>query len=182
MTAIRLLALTLWVAGAFLMGCGDAEESETVTETAGQTAEASQTTTTETAGIKSTITDPEAAAAGARRHGPRYFETPSHNIGCYVSAKAARCDIRKRDWSPPAEPASCRKIGLDYGQGIVVGTTHAEFVCAGDTVLGGRATLGYGETAMRGPLVCESDRKGLTCHHREHGHGFFLSRQRYRIF
>jgi hypothetical protein len=181
MTAIRLLALTVWLAALLLMGCADNEESETVTETIGQTA-GPQTTTTETAGIKSTITDPEATAAGAGPHGPRYFETPSHNIGCYVSAKAARCDIRKRDWSPPAEPASCRKIGLDYGQGIVVGATHAEFVCAGDTVLGGQATLGYGETAIRGPFVCESERKGLTCHQRENGHGFFLSRQRYRVF
>jgi hypothetical protein len=55
-------------------------------------------------------------------------------------------------------------------------------VCAGDTVLGGQATLGYGDTARRGPFLCESERKGLTCHHLENGHGFLLSRQRYRIF
>jgi hypothetical protein len=120
--------------------------------------------------------------AGTRNHGPHYFQTPSHNIGCYVSAHDARCDIRERSWSPPPEPKSCIKIGLDYGQGIVVGPDRAEFICAGDTVLGGPVTLPYRRSAQRGTLLCVSRVAGVTCRNTANGHGFFLSRAGYRLF
>ena len=116
------------------------------------------------------------AAADART---RQFQTPSGNIGCYLDANAARCDIRKRDWKPTPPPQPCE---LDYGQGIVVSADHAEFVCACDTTLGGPNTLGYGEVAQRGRFVCESEEDGVTCSHTGNGHGFFLSRESYRVF
>jgi hypothetical protein len=118
----------------------------------------------------------------AGNHGPHYFETPSHNIGCYVSAHDARCDIRQRTWSPPPEPKSCIKIGLDYGQGLVVGPHRAEFVCAGDTTLGGPAVLPYRRSTRRGTILCVSRVAGMTCRNTANGHGFFLSRARYRLF
>jgi hypothetical protein len=121
-------------------------------------------------------------AVPAGNHGPHYFETPSHNIGCYLSKHDARCDIRQRDWSPPPEPKSCIKFGVDYGQGLVVGPNHAEFVCAGDTVLGGPGLLGYGHSARRGSIFCVSRSAGITCRNADNGHGFFLARARYRIF
>jgi hypothetical protein len=123
-----------------------------------------------------------ALLAFAGNHGPHYFETPSHNIGCYLSRHDARCDIRQRDWSPPPEPKSCIKFGVDYGQGLVVGPNHAEFVCAGDTVLGGPGLLGYGHSARRGSIFCVSRSAGITCRNADNGHGFFLARARYRIF
>ena len=47
----------------------------------------------------------------------------------------ARCDIRKRDWSPPPHPASCSEE-VDFGQGLAVSHDgKASFVCAGDTTL-----------------------------------------------
>src|SRR4029078_7485935 len=93
-----------------------------------------------------TVTLKPAPAVPAGNHGPHYFETPSHNIGCYVSAHDARCDIRKHDWTPPPEPKSCIKIGLDYGQGLVGGPNRAEFVCAGDTSPRGPALLRSGHS------------------------------------
>ena len=142
-------------------------------------------TQTQAAAPQGTKTAP---ATGTKAHaasvgrGPRYFETPSHNIGCYVSAHDARCDIRQRSWSPPAEPKSCIKIGLDYGQGIVVGPNGAEFICAGDTVLGGPVVLPYRSSAQRGTLLCISKTIGMKCRNTANGHGFLLSRERYRIF
>jgi hypothetical protein len=155
-----------------LAGCGG--DTKTVTET--------QTEATTSQGAKTTEATGTKAHAASTGHGPRYFETPSHNIGCYVSAHDARCDIRERDWSPPPEPRSCKKIGLDFGQGLVVGPNRAEFVCAGDTTLGGPVTLPYRSSAQRGTILCVSRTAGMTCRNTATGHGFFLSRARYRIF
>ncbi|MGA9372633.1 MAG: hypothetical protein WBV53_12375 [Solirubrobacterales bacterium] len=161
-----------------LAGCGGGSDSTTGT----QSKEASVTATTGTATT--------APAAGAQRpvrvpadnHGPHYFETPSHNIGCFISAHDARCDIRQRSWSPPPEPRSCIKVGLDYGQGIAVGPNGAEFVCAGDTSLGGPVILPYRASAQRGTILCISRTTGMRCRNTATGHGFLLSRERYRIF
>jgi hypothetical protein len=164
-----------------LIGCGDDEET-TVTETAPATTGAeitgaeTQATTTEEA----TTSSVKEIAPGKR--GPKYFETPSQNIGCYVDVTAARCDIRERDWEPPEKPKFCVKAGVDYGQGIAVGKTGASFVCAGDTSFGGKATLGYGQVAQRGVFRCKSAESGMTCSNIENGAGFFISREKYRIF
>ncbi len=121
-------------------------------------------------------------AVPAGNHGPHYFETPSHNIGCFVSSHDARCDIRARSWAPPPKPKSCIKIGLDWGQGLAVGPHGAAFVCAGDTTLGGPVVLPYRSSAQRGTLICVSKVAGITCRNTDNGHGFFLSRASYRIF
>ena len=187
-----LLALPLAAAG-----CGD-DETSTVTETVSgdQTAteateapeatggltEGDQTTSEKSGEAGGAATQTQTLSASSGKLGPHYFQTPSQNIGCFISRHDARCDIRERSWSPPPEPKSCKKIGLDYGQGIVVGPNHAEFICAGDTTLGGPDTLGYGQNARRGNIRCHSGQKGITCSNAVNGHGFFLSRQSYRIF
>jgi hypothetical protein len=162
-----------------MAGCGGG--TKTVTETRTQAQSAPETTATGSATTAPTSTT-RSVAVPAGNHGPHYFETPTHNIGCFISAHDARCDIRQRDWSPPPEPKSCIKIGLDYGQGLVVGPHRAEFVCAGDTALGGSGLLGYGHSARRGSIFCVSRIAGITCRNAATGHGFFLSRARYRIF
>jgi hypothetical protein len=173
-TAFALLLLALALA---VTGCGDDDDPE-------ETVKVQETATTEetaTAVVTDTLPEEKAASAagGATRIGPHYFQTPSGNIGCYLDQRAARCDIRKRSWKPTPPPEPCE---LDYGQGIAVGADHAEFVCAGDTTLGGPSTLGYGQVARRGDFRCRSGRKGVTCSHAANGHGFFLSRESYRIF
>ena len=196
---MRCLALVICLAALALAGCGGGG-NETVPNTDVTTVGVPRTdATTTTSSFAPTTTDAAtttgvatqstatteqalAQAAAAGNHGPRYFETPSHNIGCYVDRHSARCDIRERSWSPPPEPKSCIKIGLDFGQGLVVGPHRAEFVCAGDTSLGGKAVLAYGQSTRRGSLVCLSEQRGMTCRNNDNGHGFFLSRERYRIF
>jgi hypothetical protein len=110
-----------------------------------------------------------------------FFRSPSGNIGCAMDRSfGARCDIAKRNWRTPPKPRSC---DLDFGQGVAVGSHgRAHFVCAGDTALGARRILAYGHARRVGRYSCTSKRVGMRCVNRRSGHGFFLSRQRFRLF
>jgi hypothetical protein len=110
------------------------------------------------------------------------FRSPSGNIGCAMFEGGARCDIRKREWSPPPHPASCSQE-VDFGQGLTVSHDgKASFVCAGDTTLNPTATaLEYGEASELAGTICMSRSEGITCANHA-GHGFFISIQSYKIF
>ena len=119
-----------------------------------------------------------AASAGPAHAALRYFQTPSHNIGCIYTSDglgALRCDTRFHTRFDGHRPRSC---DLDYGQAFGLnprGGAHA--LCAGDTALNRRApVLPYGR-ALRPKTDprCVSMRGGLTCHNRRN-HGFTLSR------
>src|SRR5262249_17036782 len=176
------LACAVVLAALALAGCGGDTTTVTETQTQGAAQSTAPSAAQSAATPGTTATASKAAVVPAGNHGPHYFMTPSRNIGCFVSAHDARCDIRARTWSPPTEPKSCIKIGLDYGQGLVVGPDRAEFACAGDTVLGGPAILPYRGSAQRGTLLCISPVAGITCRNTATGHGFFLSRASYRLF
>ena len=123
---------------------------------------------------------PTSAAITATAGGePQQFQLPSGNIGCYIDSTGVRCDIRERNWQPPARPPSCE---YDYGQGIELRDRGAAFVCAGDTTLGGGITVAYGTSIDRGPFRCDSSTEGVDCKDSRSGHGFHLSRASYRIF
>jgi len=108
------------------------------------------------------------------------FRTPSQNIGCYLTAEAARCDIANKSWAPPPKPADC---DLDWGNGIsVYQDQQAAFTCAGDTVLGEGDVLAYGRSLQAGEFVCDSSRTALSCSNVSSGHGFTLSVQQYDLF
>jgi hypothetical protein len=108
------------------------------------------------------------------------FVTPSKNIGCFVSADSARCDIADKSWTAPPQPADC---DLAWGNGVSVGVAgEASMVCAGDTVLGGARTLPYGDAVRVGDFVCVSAESGVRCTNEPTGHGFTLSRQSYDLF
>jgi hypothetical protein len=109
------------------------------------------------------------------------FRSPSGNIGCYISGKGARCDIRNHDWQAPPKPASCE---LDWGDGLAVGRHgRADYVCAGDTTLDpSNPVLGYGERIKRGRFRCKSKQSGIKCVNRRNEHGFKISRQRAKVF
>jgi hypothetical protein len=109
-----------------------------------------------------------------------FFESPSHNIGCVVSKSVARCDIREHAWTPPPKPASCP---VDWGNGLTVGRRGAgRWVCAGDTVFGGKQVLGYRKSIRRGNFECTSRRNGVTCLNLSTKHGFKLARRSARWF
>jgi len=112
-----------------------------------------------------------------------FFESPSRNIGCVIIDATARCDIGVRSWSPPKRPSTCPQI-VDFGQGIELARHGpARFVCAGDTAMEPHAPiLAYGREVTRQGLRCSSATTGITCRSTLSGHGFFISRQSYRLF
>ena len=110
------------------------------------------------------------------------FKTPSGNIGCIYSdgPHYLRCDIRSGLKPAPRHPAACRE---DYGDSLSMNaTSRTRLVCHGDTALEPRArVVAYGGSIRVGPFTCTSRTTGLTCTNRS-GHGWFLSRERYRLF
>jgi len=111
------------------------------------------------------------------------FQSPSGNIGCSLVNGRARCDISKRNWSPPPPPPGCPSE-VSFGQGLEVGPNDesGSFVCAGDTTLNPEAPrLAYGSNDASGGLLCTSRTVGVTCTNSA-GHGFFISIQSYRAF
>jgi hypothetical protein len=81
----------------------------------------------------------------------------------------------------PPRPASCE---YDWGPGVTVGRRgRGTFVCAGDTTLNPQArVLPYGKTSRVGDLSCRSAESGIVCRNTDTGHGFRISRERYRLF
>lgn len=110
---------------------------------------------------------------------PTWFSTPSGNISCAVLSDAARCDIVERSWQPPAKPADCP---LDWGPTLgVEGTQPGRFACVSDTVYRPEVVLPYGRRVTVGSMSCDVVAEGVTCRSAA-GHGFFLSRESYRLF
>jgi hypothetical protein len=111
------------------------------------------------------------------------FKTPSGNIGCIYADDPhyLRCDIRSGLRPRPGRPSRCRD--LEYGDSISMNRTgRAHLVCHGDTALDPRARIvKYGSTLRVGPFACTSRTTGLTCSNASR-HGFFLSRESYRLF
>lgn len=175
---ITLIALAVTAAALALAACGsDATTTTTVTETTGATTSTASSTTDSTASTTGDGSTPEADRTVTKLTG---FTSPTGNIGCYIDQSSVRCDIGDRDWSPPKAPKSCK---LDYGQGIELRAGGAaDFVCAGDTALGGGDVLDYGTSIGAGLLVCESEESGMTCRDTETGRGFTISKQSYEIF
>lgn len=114
----------------------------------------------------------------------RTFQSPSGNIDCIMDGGASvRCDIQSKSWPRPPKPKNCP---VDWGQGLGVDATKRGYViCAGDTALAPPGdpypVLAYGKRIKVGGITCSSATAGITCRNRQ-GHGFFLSRQRYRLF
>jgi hypothetical protein len=124
---------------------------------------------------------PTATAASVRDVDQLIFRTPSKNIGCDLRADSVRCDIGHKNWAPPPKPADCP---LDWGNGVYVDKTKvADFLCAGDSLLGATPViLLYGEAARAGEFLCDSEVAALHCENEKTGHGFTLSAQDYHLF
>jgi hypothetical protein len=190
----RSIFLAVLACGA-LAACGsdddgdqaNGDQANGVTAVAPTTPTVTTTTGTETAetGTETQpLTEPPEPRPSARRSRRtlrlKLFKSPSSNIGCAIY-ESARCDIREHDWSVPPRPASCE---YDYGPGLTVGRRgRGTFVCAGDTALDPRArVLRYGKTSRVGKFSCTSAESGVRCRNTDTGHGFRISRERYRVF
>ncbi len=162
--------------GLALPGCGsDSNDTVTVQNTVTERTVTEEQTTTATTGATAT-TPPGPVETFSS------FRSPTGNIGCVMGSGSVRCDLSERDWSPPPSPPGCN---LDYGQGAEVSTAggHGHLVCAGDTALNPSApALAYGRVTARGGLHCLSRETGMTCTDTATDHGFFISRQSYRLF
>lgn len=125
---------------------------------------------------------------------PGHFKTPSGNIVCisWLGAPygpSVGCRIKSGLMPKPPVRSGCWKpndIGLKAtGRAWVGGRT----ICPGDDEgdAGPLAyeqvarVLAYGRTLRVGGIRCTSAITGLTCRNRG-GHGFFLSRERWRKF
>jgi len=118
------------------------------------------------------------------------FSTPSKNIGCVYARFDAhpnapafpadlRCDVGTGLRPKPARPRRC---DLDWGDSLAMRKTgRVSAVCHGDTAPGSKHILAYGQTWRHDGFTCVSRVAGLTCKNLS-GHGFFLSRQRSRVF
>jgi hypothetical protein len=148
--------------------------SSTSTAAAGSTSSAATTNGTDS--VSQSITAVQTVHLSS-------FRSPSGNIGCIIVDGGARCDISKRNWSPPPRPASCSTV-VDFGQGLAVNPSgRGRFVCAGDTTRDPQATpLAYGEDSTVGSVTCASRTEGITCTNTNTRHGFFIAVQGYRIF
>jgi uncharacterized protein DUF6636 len=120
------------------------------------------------------------------------FKTPSGNIVCGYSIAPSgeasmECGI-KSGLKPPPKQVHCdagdpndKRVSLrDAGRAVPV-------LCAGDPgpllpqIQAKARVLAYGSTTRVGAISCTSETTGLTCRNRS-GHGFFLSRERWRTF
>jgi hypothetical protein len=164
-----------------LAGCGGSSTTVSVVTSTTTTTAAQPTTssTTSTASTTQPATTTPTQASGPALH-LTAFSSPSGNIGCYLDSHGARCDIKDRSWQPPPKPASCP---VDWGQGVeVTGGSAGHIVCAGDTALGAKDQLAYGSSSAAGSYRCSSAETGMTCTDTATGHGFFISRDSYKLF
>jgi hypothetical protein len=131
-----------------------------------------------------------AAAHGVARIGA--FKTPSGNIVCGYAidvhgSASMECGI-KSGLKPPPRRIHCL-AGDPNDKRVSLRRTGraAPVLCAGDPgpllpQIEARArVLAYGRTIRFGGIRCSSATTGLTCRNRS-GHGFFLSRERWRAF
>jgi len=88
-----------------------------------------------------------------------------------------RCDLLSGLRPKPARHCDVDWTGASMGPRGKAGPT-----CAGDTVYDRSAPiLAYGRTWSYGGIVCTSRTSGLTCRNGDK-HGFFLSRQKVKLF
>lgn len=124
-----------------------------------------------------------APAAGAGRGAKFvYFRMPSKNIACaymagYGGPTSLRCDIFSK--LKPKPHGICLE-GV-WSAVYLTKTGKGRAICISDTVYNAKAPfLAYGKTWRYDGFTCVSETTGLTCSNR-YGHGFFLSRERYRV-
>jgi uncharacterized protein DUF6636 len=180
-TAMTLRAglILLGLGASLLAGCGDGD-TVTVSSTSSLQPETTADVTPAESSTGSTAKETPSTTESDEESELIGFTSPSGNVGCFIDAHYARCDVMERDWSPPPRPADCE---FDYGQGIGLAPgEEPEFMCAGDTALGGGEPLAYGQSIAAGVLRCDSAESGITCRDTKSGHGFAIAREAYRVF
>jgi hypothetical protein len=111
----------------------------------------------------------------------RRFASPSGNIRCALESSDdvdwVTCLVRQRTWDGP----SCR--AGEVASIALVADAHAspDVTCGQDGTESYR-TIPYGHAITEIAIRCTSRRNGMTCRVGEHGHGFVVSRERFRSY
>jgi hypothetical protein len=107
-----------------------------------------------------------ALAAAAPAAADSEFATPSKNIVCAYFAKQVRCDIHSLN--------DVAYVVGSKGKGRRIHITDA---------VGPGKVLGYGRTKRMGPgFLCHVSKAGVRCRNTRTNHGFFVARERQRVF
>ena len=181
MTTRALLSAAAIAASILLAGCGgsDSTATSTVTETVSELDDLHGVTSTTTArpldhGGRLDAGRPDRHEADRLHLADREHRLLHRPAAASAATSAIATGSRRRRRaaasSTTGRGSSCRAGGA------------ADFVCAGDTALGGGDVLDYGTSIGAGLLLCESEESGMTCRDTETGRGFTLSKQSYEIF
>lgn len=150
-------------------GGGQGQSDEAVTS-------ATESSTTTTTAATTTTTAP-ATTTSLKVRALKEFRSPTGNIVCGSGKFGVGCDITQRNWTPP-ETGPCPGTWS-----LFLGTDGtAEFSCETSGPGYDPPVLNYGEASYIGDVQCVSRQDGMTCTHRPTGHGFFVSRESYRLF
>jgi hypothetical protein len=119
------------------------------------------------------------------------FKSPSGNVRCFALPNVLHCDVERADYAARLQdqclnPKGEMGAGVDWHGFDVTRTRKGEVACSGGALLMGEAhpryaTLPYGRAWHAGAFTCSTAVSGVTCRSRA-GHGFFVSRRRYRLF
>jgi hypothetical protein len=132
------------------------------------------------------------SVAGVASAGTVHFESPSHNINCFMLSTpttSADCIVRTATWpNPPKKPSSCdldwmaHEVGL-YRQKVAVGGCRGDVGPLCYTGPGHCTVLGYGESVKVGTIRCSSASAGVTCRSTVGKRvGFLIARERYAVY
>jgi hypothetical protein len=117
------------------------------------------------------------------------FASPTGNIRCAARTSqpaVLHCELGHADYAARLQARCTQGAGVDWHGFELTAVGRGQIACAGGSWHAGSehpryVTLPYGRTWKAGPFGCVSQPRGVTCHN-PRGHGFFLSRERYRVF
>ena len=122
------------------------------------------------------------AAVPAQAEAFILFVSPSGNVGCVISKRVVRCDVRRHVWDPPPRPAFC-PLDIEWGNGLTVDRRgRGTYTCSTDSVFGGEAVIGRDDAIRSGRFRCNVIRGGMRCVNLRNRHGFAVTRERARVF
>jgi hypothetical protein len=179
-TAILLCILAVLLLAGCAIGGGETEAGATTVVVSTETVMVATTGQSTTTG-EATTTD-----AGEFRGGA--FKSPSRNIGCLAylgptNKPIMTCSLRELDTEPPASPHKCPYTTYPGDSFHLFGRGRGHWTCSRPSKFGEPSDmiLRYGRLWERRPFTCRSLPIGVRCWNLD-GHGFFLSRERQKLF
>ena len=102
------------------------------------------------------------------------------NLGCSLSGGALRCTVKRRVWTGPSQPVSCKS---GWGNTISLPTRGAaHFTCGRAGAISSRAKLiPNGWDDRLGRFICQVRSIGVYCYSSS-GHGLMISRSGFATY